>query len=84
MQIKLIPESRLYTSTPPPDWFGNPPNAQNDLNWLKSRFHFSFAEYSNPKNDHFGVLRVMNDDLVQGERGEQCAMPAAFLKGRQK
>jgi len=37
-------------------------------NWLKSRFHFSFAEYDyGPSN--FGVLRVMNDDLVQPYRG---------------
>jgi hypothetical protein len=36
---------------------------------LKSRFHFSFAEYSNPDNQNFGVLRVMNDDLVQPNRG---------------
>lgn len=34
-------------------------------NWLKSRFHFSFAEYKGSKNDNFGCLRVMNDDLVQ-------------------
>lgn len=38
-------------------------------NWLISRFHFSFAEYSNPRNLNFGVLRVMNDDLVQPKRG---------------
>ena len=36
---------------------------------LKSRFHFSFAEYSNPRNTSFGVLRVLNDDLVQPSRG---------------
>lgn len=39
------------------------------LRRLISRFHFSFAEYSNPKNTNFGVLRVMNDDLVQPLRG---------------
>lgn len=32
--------------------------------WLESRFHFSFAEYYNPQNLHFGVLRVMNDDVI--------------------
>jgi len=37
-------------------------------NWLKSRFHFNFAEYSGGL-DQFGVLRVMNDDLVQPRRG---------------
>lgn len=37
--------------------------------WLISRFHFSFSEYYNPKNIKFGVLRVLNDDLVQPETG---------------
>ena len=54
--------------------FGNGQNPSNDPawtnnNWLKSRFHFSFAEYHNPKNSSYGVLRVMNDDLVQPKRG---------------
>ena len=43
-------------------------------NWLISRFHFSFAEYSNPRNLNFGVLRVMNDDLVQPKRGRTLKM----------
>lgn len=29
----------------------------------------SFAEYFNPDNTNFGVIRVMNDDLVQPKRG---------------
>jgi redox-sensitive bicupin YhaK (pirin superfamily) len=33
--------------------------------WLTSRFHFSFADYYNKDNLQFGVLRVMNDDIVQ-------------------
>jgi redox-sensitive bicupin YhaK (pirin superfamily) len=37
--------------------------------WLDSHFHFSFAEYYNPQNTHFGILRVMNDDLVQPGTG---------------
>jgi redox-sensitive bicupin YhaK (pirin superfamily) len=37
--------------------------------WLDSHFHFSFAEYCNPKNIRFGILRVMNDDLVQSGTG---------------
>ncbi|GHV35537.1 hypothetical protein FACS1894187_08450 [Synergistales bacterium] len=32
--------------------------------WLDSHFHFSFAEYCNPDNIQFGVLRVLNDDRV--------------------
>jgi redox-sensitive bicupin YhaK (pirin superfamily) len=37
--------------------------------WLDSHFHFSFAEYHNPQNIHFGVLRVFNDDIVQAQEG---------------
>ncbi|MDR1930162.1 MAG: pirin family protein [Treponema sp.] len=37
--------------------------------WLDSYFHFSFAEYYNPDNMHFGVLRVINDDTVQAGEG---------------
>jgi redox-sensitive bicupin YhaK (pirin superfamily) len=37
--------------------------------WLDSHFHFSFAEYCNPDNVSFGVLRVMNDDTVQSGTG---------------
>lgn len=41
----------------------------SDLGWLKSRFHFSFADYYNPQNMNFGVLRVLNDDLVAPATG---------------
>lgn len=37
--------------------------------WLDSHFHFSFAEYCNPKNTNFGILRVINDDMVQSGTG---------------
>lgn len=39
------------------------------LGWLESIFHFSFAEYFNPDNIGFGVLRVINDDLIQKHTG---------------
>jgi redox-sensitive bicupin YhaK (pirin superfamily) len=52
--LKKIEFNKLFTS---------------DLGWLKSRFHFSFAEYYNPDNMNFGALRVMNDDLVQPQSG---------------
>ena len=73
-KIKVVPSSKLFVSEPDPSWFGNGPNPMNDkawtsANWLKSRFHFSFAEYSSHHNRDFGVLRVMNDDLVQPHRG---------------
>lgn len=41
----------------------------SNLGWLKSKFHFSFAEYYNPNNIRFGVLRVINDDLVTPQTG---------------
>ncbi|WP_346931295.1 pirin family protein [Clostridium sp.] len=41
----------------------------SDLGWLRSKFHFSFAEYYNPNNMNFGVLRVINDDLVEAGTG---------------
>ncbi|MDR0870182.1 MAG: pirin family protein [Planctomycetaceae bacterium] len=37
--------------------------------WLDSYFHFSFADYCNPDNVQFGVLRVINDDRVQPGNG---------------
>jgi len=77
MTLKHVPHAKLYASEPNPAWFGNPSNERNNphwdtsdsKNWLKSRFHFSFAEYSNYANSNFGVLRVMNDDFVQPDRG---------------
>lgn len=72
--IKHIPSKKLFTSEPDPRWFGNPANDEfnpewTNENWLKSNFHFNFAEYRNPANPSFGVLRVMNDDVVQPHRG---------------
>lgn len=42
---------------------------QSHLGWLDSLFHFSFAEYYNPDNIQFGVLRVINDDLINPKTG---------------
>ncbi len=32
--------------------------------WLDTRYHFSFADYRDPKRMGFGALRVWNDDAV--------------------
>ncbi len=37
--------------------------------WLDSHHSFSFANYYNPDRMHFGVLRVLNDDVVAPGRG---------------
>lgn len=37
--------------------------------WLDSHHTFSFANYYNPERMHFGVLRVLNDDIVAAGRG---------------
>ncbi|MFT7859493.1 MAG: pirin family protein [Sulfurimonas sp.] len=41
----------------------------SDKGWLQSRFHFSFAEYINHNNKNFGVLRVLNDDVIKPQSG---------------
>ena len=40
-----------------------------DHGWLQTKWHFSFAEYHDPKNVHWGALRVFNDDVVQAGEG---------------
>ena len=52
--LKKLPKENMGTS---------------NLGWLESRFHFSFAEYRNPENINFGVLRVLNDDIVHPQGG---------------
>lgn len=37
--------------------------------WLDSYQSFSFAGYYNPERTQFGVLRVLNDDIVAGGKG---------------
>lgn len=40
-----------------------------DHGWLKANFSFSFANWYNPDRMHFGVLRVLNDDIIGAGKG---------------
>ncbi|MBM7616115.1 pirin family protein [Alkaliphilus hydrothermalis] len=42
---------------------------KNKLSWLEATYHFSFGDYHNPENMGFGALRVLNDDIISGNRG---------------
>ncbi len=46
-------------------------DSRGDANhgWLHSKHTFSFANYYNPERMHFGVLRVLNDDIVASGMG---------------
>ena len=41
----------------------------SDMHPADTYFHFSFANYYDPKNINFGVLRVLNDDDVKPNSG---------------
>lgn len=40
-----------------------------DYGWLKTNYTFSFANYYDPDRIHFGTLRVLNDDFIDGGMG---------------
>ncbi|MFL9481983.1 pirin family protein [Chitinophagaceae bacterium LWZ2-11] len=40
-----------------------------NFGWLDSHHTFSFGHYHNPERVHFGALRVLNDDIVNGGGG---------------
>lgn len=52
--IAVIPSEQRY-------------HAQHD--WLDTRWHFSFSDYNDPENMHWGALRVFNDDIIHGGGG---------------
>ncbi len=42
---------------------------KNEMDWLTTYHHFSFADYFNPNKMNFGPLRVFNDDTIQPGTG---------------
>lgn len=52
--IKVVPSADRYTA---------------DHGWLETRWHFSFADYYDPANMSWSVLRVFNDDIVHAGGG---------------
>ncbi|MBI2101858.1 pirin family protein [Candidatus Woesearchaeota archaeon] len=40
-----------------------------ELGWLHSKHSFSFGDYYNPKRIGFGLLKVLNDDIVEPGKG---------------
>lgn len=40
-----------------------------DYGWLKTNHTFSFSSYYDPERVNFGMLRVLNDDLVDAAQG---------------
>ncbi|MGA9173170.1 MAG: pirin family protein [Thermoactinomyces sp.] len=70
--LKVYPAESRYTS---------------DHGWLKTSHSFSFAEYYDPNNLHFGPLRVLNDDIVAPLKGfgphphQEMEIVSIVLKG---
>lgn len=43
----------------------NEERGSSDYGWLKSKHCYSFGEYFNPVREDFGVVRVLNDELLE-------------------
>lgn len=52
--IKIITSAERHTS---------------EKGWIHSEFSFSFADYEDPSNSHFGCLLAHNDNQLQPQRG---------------
>jgi hypothetical protein len=54
MKVKFIPEES---------------RGHANHGWLNAKHSFSFASWYNPERVHFGVLRVLNDDIIAPKMG---------------
>lgn len=54
-----------------PNWRLRPSGARGltQTSWLKSWHSFSFGDYHDPLHHSFGVLRVINDDVIAADAG---------------
>ena len=41
----------------------------SEKGWIHSEFSFSFADYDDPSNSHFGCLLALNDNQLQPQEG---------------
>jgi hypothetical protein len=60
MSTKITPRLRIVRSAE---------RGYFDHGWLQTRHSFSFAGYFDPQNQHWGALRVVNDDVVAPGKG---------------
>ena len=62
-----LPNNEIYTESS----VLHKANTRGNVNhgWLKANHTFSFANYHNPNRMNFGVLRVLNDDIIAGGKG---------------
>lgn len=49
--------------------YGADERGHADFGWLQAKYTFSFARYYNPKRMNFGLLRVLNDDVIAPGHG---------------
>ena len=55
-----------------------------DHGWLRSYHTFSFASYQNSERMNFGMLRVLNDDVVQPKMGFGTHQNEIIIKKKRK